>query len=322
MNDKARIGNTMARLAFAGFGALLSSLLFFTYFLMPPAGLVLGLLAPFPAVFSRLRYGLGIAVIITLAATALLTVVGDAQSGMLYLVQCGTIALLLPELLRRDFGASRSIAWTTAVNLVIYALAVLMVGFVSGQNSHQLYGLAVAEINNSMNQALAIYEKAGIKGDELSAIKQSMASAANLLVKIFPALTTLLLIIMAGCNLALIKRCAFHFDFKLRIGEFKNYRNPELMIWILIVFGFAMLLDVQPVVTSALNVLVVLGVLYFIQGMAVISSMLSRLVSSGALRLALYMLLIVQPYTAILIAAIGIFDLWGDFRTPRKQENL
>jgi len=94
------------------------------------------------------------------------------------------------------------------------------------------------------------------------------------------------------------------------------------MIWLLIVAGFAMLSNVEMVTIPALNVLVVLGVLYFLQGMAVISSMFYRLGSSPVLKVALYLLLFVQPYAVALVAAIGIFDLWGDFRTPRKQENL
>jgi len=94
------------------------------------------------------------------------------------------------------------------------------------------------------------------------------------------------------------------------------------MIWLLIVAGFAMLSNVEMVTIPALNVLVVLGGLYFLQGMAVISSMFYRLGSSPVLKVALYLLLFVQPYAVALVAAIGIFDLWGDFRTPRKQENL
>jgi hypothetical protein len=40
------------------------------------------------------------------------------------------------------------------------------------------------------------------------------------------------------------------------------------------------------------------------------------------LRIFLYTTLIIQPYLLALVAGIGIFDLWVDFRTPKKQENL
>lgn len=312
----------MARIVFTGIGTVLSSILFSAYIVIPPAGLLFGLLAPFPAILARLRYGRGTAVIVTLAATTLLSLEFGVQAGLLYLVQSGVIALLLPELLLRDLGAARSIAWTTTVNLLVYVVVACAMLFISGQSLQQLHGLAVTEINTSVTQALALYEKAGIKGDDLAALKQSMTTAAHLLISLYPALATVLLIVMAGCNLALVKRYSQQFCFNVKIGEFRSFRNPDMLVWLLIAAGFAMLTDVPMVTTPALNVLVVLVLLYFLQGMAVISSMFFRFGSAVALRFMLYLLLIVQPYMAALVAAIGIFDLWGDFRTPRKQENL
>lgn len=322
MSEKPRPDSAVTRLAVAGIGAVVSSILFSAYMFFPPAGFIFGLLAPFPAIVLRFRNAGGTAVIATLVTTTLLAGAFGFQAGLLYLVQCGVIALLLPELLIRGYGAARSITWTTSINLVVYLLAALVIIFISGRSVHQLHNLAVSEINTSISQALAIYEKAGIKRDELVAMKMAMTAAADLIIRIYPALATVMLIIMSGCNLALIKRFSLRLGIKLNIDEFRNFRNPDLIIWFLIAAGFSMLADVALVTTPALNILVVLGVLYFLQGMAVISSMFFRIGSSMVLRVALYLLLFVQPYTAALVAAIGIFDLWGDFRTPRKQENL
>jgi len=323
MSAKPQSDSAVTRLAVVGVGALISSILFSAHhMLLPPAGFVFGLLAPFPLVISRLRYDswmLGIAI---LAATAILMAGFGAQAGGLFLVQCGVIALLLPELLMRGYGAARSLTWTVAVNLVVYLLATLLMIYVSGRSVQQLHDLAVSEINTSIAQAVVVYEKAGIKADELAAVKSGMTAVGNLVIKIYPALATIMLIAMSGCNLVLIKRFALRIGLKLKIGEFRNFRNPELLIWPLIVAGFAMLSNMATVTIPALNVLAVLGVLYFLQGMAVISSMFYRLGSSAVLKVALYLLLFVQPYTIALVTAIGIFDLWGDFRTPRKQENL
>lgn len=283
----------------------------------------MGLLAPFPAIISRFRHGRIAAFVVTLAAAILLALeVGAPSAGLLYLAQCGVVALLLPELLLRKMGGARSVAWTTAANLLCLTLSALLMLHLSGHNLYQLHDLAVSEINNSLNQALALYNRTEIRVDQLEALKQSLASAGQLTVRIYPALTTVLLIVMAGCNMALARRYAPRIGVRLKIGRFREYRNPEAMVWLLIIAGFAMLTDVKAVTMPALNILVVLAVLYFLQGMAVIGSMFFRLGSPLALRVSLYLLLIVQPYTAALISAIGIFDLWGDFRTPKKQENL
>jgi uncharacterized BrkB/YihY/UPF0761 family membrane protein len=39
-------------------------------------------------------------------------------------------------------------------------------------------------------------------------------------------------------------------------------------------------------------------------------------------RVIFYILLALQPYLAVAVAVLGIFDLWGNFRTPKQQENL
>lgn len=319
MNNMQQSGTAVSKLAAVIIGATASFSLFAAYMVIPPAGLFSGLLAPFPASFLRLRHGRASAAIVVLGATALMTYVFGIQAGALYLAQCATVSLLMPELLARGCGAARSMVWTTAVNLLVYVAAALVITFTSGQNVHQL---AVKEISDSISQAIGIYEKAGIKGDELAQLSRSMKMAGELIARIYPSLMTIMLVGMAGANLALIRRFASRYGFDLSIGEFNKYRNPEQLIWLLIVAGFALLAGTPVITVPALNVTIVLSLAYFMQGMAVISSIIARQTLGGLLRTCLYLMLLFQPYLAVMVAAIGIFDLWGDFRTPRKQENL
>ena len=322
MKGKALAGNTAFRPLSAGLCAVTTAILFASYILIPPAGFILGLLAPFPVAVTRFRQGRAAALIVALGGTALLAVGFDVWIALLYLAQCGITSLLLPELLYCGFGGARSIAWTVALNLALYGVILLALIIGDGQTPHQLHAVAVKEIQGSVAQALQIYKQTNITGDDFELLKKSMTDAADLFVTIYPALVTVLLFAMAGCNLALLKRTAPALGFRVRIGRFSGYRNPEMLVWLLIVAGFAMLSAVPAVTVGALNVLIVLAVLYFLQGMAVIATMTARFSPGAMLRTAFYLLLIVQPYLAALIAAIGIFDLWGDFRTPRKQENL
>ncbi len=307
------------QLGAAALGAGISFILFAAYMVIPLAGFFSGLLAPFPAAFFRLRHGLGTAVIITLGTTTLLVAGFGIQVGALYLLQCGVIALMVPELLVKGYGAARTITWTTALNLVVIALAALAYGINSGQNIHVL---ATEEINAGIAQTVAIYENAGIKGDDLALIKQSMAMVGAVVNRIYPALLTILLIATTSVNLALIKRSAGRMGLELNIGTFNDFRNRDPLIWLLIAAGFAMLAGTPIITTPALNVLVVVTVLYFLQGLAAILTIIARQAFVGVLRTMLFLMLVFQPYLAAVVAAFGIFDLWGDFRTPRKRENL
>lgn len=319
MSSESQNSSHATQLAVAFSGTVCSFLFFAAYIIIPPAGIFSGLLAPFPAVFSRFKFGRGTAVIVTLGTTAMLTAVFGVRAGFLYLAQSGVIALVMPELLARNFGAVRSLIWTTLANLSLYAIAAVAFTYVSGQNIHLM---AAKEINDSMAQAVAIYEKAGVTGDDLAAMKQSMAMAGALIVKIYPSLMTVMLIATAGFNVALLRRIGTRWGVEVKIGNFAEFRNPEQLVWLLILSGFAML-AVSPLVSvPALNVLVVLSLLYFLQGLAVITTVIARQAYAGIMRAALYVMLVFQPYLAFIVAVIGIFDLWGDFRTPRKQENL
>ncbi|HEY3307084.1 MAG TPA: YybS family protein [Desulfuromonadaceae bacterium] len=308
-----------ARLTAAAIGTVSSFLLFAANMIIPPVGFFSSLLAPFPALYFWFRNGRGTAAIITLAVVAILTAVFGFQVGALYLIQCGVIALAMPEFLVRGLGASRSIAWTTAVNLAVFALIALFFSIVSGQSVHDL---AVKEINSSITQAASIYEQAGFKGEDLAQLKQSMYMAAGFITKIYPALITLILISVAGCNLALLKRQSPRLGLDLKLGDFKDYKNSDLLVWLLIASGFAQLTGQPLIIIPALNLLVIIIALYFLQGLAVILTVIARQPFATTFRVMLYLMLLFQPYLAALIAAIGIFDLWGDFRTPRKKENL
>ena len=319
MDLNSQAGSIMARLTAVLVGAAGTFALFAASFVIPPLGFFSGILAPFPVMYFRLRHGRVIAVIIILAAVTALTALFGVNAAAVYLLQCGIMALLLPELLLRGYGAARTIAWTTGVNVALLAVAAVIFTQVGGQDLQQSLS---GEISTSISRALALYEKSGVKGDDLSMVKQSMDMAAALLIRIYPSLVTILLGIMAGCNLALIRRPAFLMGYRLQLGDFKELRLPEPLVWVLIVAGFAMLAPNRIVTIPALNLLVVTTTLYFLQGLAVVLTILARQAFAGIMRVFLWVMLLLQPYLAAVIAAIGIFDIWGDFRTPKKQENL
>ncbi len=318
LTDKA--GHVVSSRLFAALiGMAGSFILFAAYLVIPPAGIFSGVLAPFPIAYVCFRHGRWTALISLLGGTAAMTASFGLTAGTFFLVQCGLIAVLMPELLLRGFSAVRSVVWATAANMILLTAAVLTFSINSNQDIHQL---VVAEIQNSVVQAVSIYEKSGVKGDELAVLKQTMATAADLVVRLYPALVTITLVAMAGCNLALLRRFKILDGRGLNIGEFRDYKNPDILVWVLITAGFLMLAGDQIITTPALNILAVTTLLYFLQGLAVIITVIGRQSIAGVLRVGLYVMLVLQPYLAALVAMIGIFDLWGDFRTPRKQENL
>jgi len=300
-------------------GVVGSFVLFAAYLAVPPLGIFSGILAPFPAAYNRLVHGRAAALIVLLGTATAISALFGIFAGGLYLGMCGMIGFFMPGLLLRGVSGSRALFWTTGANLLIFSAGFIAYSAVSGINLQQLIS---AEISSSLKQAVALYEKGGVTGEELELIKRSMSTAADLLQRLYPALVTALLAVIAGCNLALVKRTTVKTAVNIAIGDFSTFRNPDLLVWALIAAGSALLLPVSPVTTPALNILLIITLLYFLQGMAVVSAFIAKNSASTLLRILLYAMLIIQPYLLALVAGIGLFDLWVDFRTPKKQENL
>lgn len=301
------------------FGVVGSFVLFAAYLAIPPLGIFSGVLAPFPAAYNRLIHGRLSSLIVLLGAATAITALFGIFAGCLYLALSGMIGFFMPELLLRGVTASRALFWTTAANLLLFSGGFIAYGAISGVNLHQLIS---AEVSGSFKQALALYEKSGVTGEELELVKRSMVTGAELLQRLYPALVTAMLIFIAGCNLLLVKKTIAKTAVNLAIGDFSTFRNPDLLVWVLIATGSSLLLPVPQMTTPALNILLIITLLYFFQGMAVISALITKRSVPALVRILLYVMLIIQPYLLALVAGIGLFDLWVDFRTPKTQENL
>lgn len=299
-------------------GSAITLALFLAYLSLPLIGLLPGLLAPAAGIYYFLKRGRLAGYVIVLVSAAVLAV-DSPVSVPVYLLQCGVMTLALGEFLTRRRGGSRSIVYAVAINLGLIIAVAALYGQVTGTNLHVQ---VVKGINSSISQTAALYGKAGVKDPELSDLKQAMEQAGAVIAKVYPALITISLGIVAGLNLMLLSRLSSRFSLPLALGDFKRYKNPDQLVWVLIAAGFASLAAHNLLSLAALNVLLVITAAYFVQGMAVVAHSFQRFTVPFFVRFLFYLLLSLQPFLAVIVAALGVFDLWGDFRTPKNKQNL
>lgn len=303
-------------------GAAGSGVLFSAGMAVPFIGFVAGFLAATPLCYTRLSGGRRAAVLATLIATLLVGFGFKPLAGLWFLVQCGLIGLLLPELLLRGMTSSRALLWTAAAASVATAVVAFSMAATAGQ---ELLALAQREISTGMDQALRLYEQQqSLSPQDLETIKQGMQTISTTMLRIFPALASLNLLLVSAISLLFLQRMAVKQGLKLDFAPFRAFRVPEPLIWLLIVAGFSLLAKTPLVTTPGMNILTLLVVLYFCQGLAVLLTLIDRTPYAGILKVLLTFLMLLQPYLLPLISILGIFDLWGDFRTPRtkQEENL
>lgn len=310
------------KLAAVLIGTLGSGLLFSASLAVPVIGFVSAFLAPVPLGLARIKGGSAVAGFSALLATLLLAVLFSPPIGAWYLLQCGLIGILVPELALRGFRPSRTIIWTTAVTVSVTALAVAAY-VVSTGTDLQLF--IQKEITDGITQASKLYEQhSGLSAQDLEVLKQGMQTVGQTIVRTYPALATINMGLISAVTLLLFMRTATKYALAVNLSPFKEFRTPALLVWLLIVAGFAMLAPSPLFTTPALNVLSVLGVLYFMQGLAVLFTISERTSFANTLKVLLGIILLTQPYLVVVVTVLGIFDYWGDFRTPRttQEENL
>lgn len=300
-------------------GSVTTVTLFLSFIFLPVLGMVPGFFAPAPAVFYCLKSGRKTGVGVVLVTSVLLLAVADPSALAIYLLQAGILSLALPEFLLRLKGGARSVIYAVTVNLAVLLLAAAVYGYVTGADLH---AKITKGVQTSISQTAFLYEKAGIKGDELKALQDSMQQAGALIVTIYPAMVTVAFGFMACVNLLLLARIAARVRLPLYLGDFMKYRNPEPLVWVLILAGFGTLVPNNLVYLASLNLLIVLAALYSAQGFAVISYFFRKLQVPKLFRFVASLILIFQPFMLLAVAALGVFDLWGDFRSPNKQQNL
>jgi len=295
--------------------ALVTLLLQLAPGLLGPSGIMLNLLAPLPVAYVCMLQGPvagGAAVLV--AALALVSISGPLGS-VTYLLQFGLGSVLLPLLLRRGLPWDRAVALTLAVVVGTSAIAVGGYLLTRGEPlATAVGGYVEAEIRRTLEVATAPGEGAPEQAEMAAMVEQT----AKLFTRIYPGLAlavTGAVLLMTLFLLAALARGRY----EVPGVPFPLWKAPEQLVWLLIVAGFGSLAS-GGVQTVAWNLLVVVLPIYFLQGLAVVSYFFRLRGFSPFMRGMGYLLLTVINPFQLLVAGIGVFDLWVDFRKPRIKK--
>jgi len=318
-NDSVSGGGSNLTAAFLGVSV--SILLFATGLIIPLLGPFVTFLTAAPLALIRLKNSCGKTLAAIVLGTALIAVTFSPLIALWYMVQFGVTGFLVSELSVRGFVPARTILWSSAAVVVLTATLLLAAVFTFNVNPQQF---VEKEIEQGMQQALKLYELPKLAEQEKESFESGMTTIAQVLLRIYPALATLNILAVSIITTSLFHRFAAKRASALKYVPFKEFRIPDILVWLLIFSGFAMLAESKLITTPALNLLLVLITVYFIQGLAIIFCLAERNKYGTLLKAFVIIILVTQPYLAMIVSAIGIFDIWGNFRIPRdtQEKNL
>jgi uncharacterized protein YybS (DUF2232 family) len=285
---------------------------------LPAAGVIFIPFVPQPVLSFGLKYGAGLGTGILLAALVILLVLTGEELTFVY-----AVFAIMTGLLFWLLGRLR------AVEYLVAGVATAMLAAAGGAllYFYGSWGAVIRDFRGSLvdhlTTALGVHEKLGFPQESLNLFKEKIPEIVEQMLQLLPGLLFVSLCFIVLLNvLFLCRRFPDRRAQWLSIETFREWKCPEHVIWPFIASGFVLFVPAGDALTIfAVNILLITAVCYFIQGLAVVAYFFHKNNVPRFLRSATYILIIFQQMFTVLVAALGLFDLWGDFRRL-KNKNL
>ncbi len=281
-----------------------------------PALAALSFVSPLPLAVQRVRGRAASAWLAALLAAALVAAAISPEPAFLFLVVLALPALLLGESLARGRGLLRGCGWAFALLVLEVAVALAFAGDTLAQST-------LTALDQRSEAFLSALRASGASAEFVAQMTDQAKRTHQAIAIVFPAVWMIGAALLVITNAALLRLYLLRRDPGwLEDGEFERVRFPLALVPVFIVSGAAVVLPLAR--PAAYNVLLVVAFFFALQGLAVIAFYARRLAAPPILRVALLVLVLVNPWAQYILPLLGLFDNWFDFRRwaeppPAKQ---
>lgn len=283
--------------------------------------MALQIFAPLPAFYYLAVLGLRRG-LTTLAAALLLSgivsiLLGQVGPLMVTLLMLPTGLVMGREVLNKK--SSPALAGFKA--LLVLLLLWLLWSLFYGQSASGVYKGIVTSLDAGLVEVgETLKGSTQLEPEQALEVETTIARMRGLLPRVMPALLFITMLNTVFFNMVAGQYLLRRKDAGLvSWPPFAAWRLPEPLVAMVILAGFCLLLPLPIVKDAGLNLLLVAGTLYFFQGLALLTSLLNRWSVPGLLRVLIFLLLLIQAYGLVLLAAAGLVDVWTDLRRPRPK---
>ena len=287
--------------------AALASALVFSACLLMPLLLPFSTLAPLPLALQRLSRGSLAAASAALLAALLLAGAFSGDWALRYALYLAVPGLLIGGQMARGRGLTRgcllAFLWLAAV-IGVKLLA-------SGPEIAHTMLRPFEQIGS--REFLDGIRSSGVPAERVDDIAEQFRTMHAVMKVVYPAMLFILGALVVLANAALLKVYLLRRDPGwLDGGEFESLRWPLPMAVAFV--GSGLLIGVPALQALGYNVLLLVAFFFALQGLAVAVYYVRRLAGPPFLRAAVVVLVLVNPWAPEILALLGLFDTWFDFR--------
>jgi uncharacterized protein YybS (DUF2232 family) len=291
------------------FGILVSgglSALLFVSSLFVPVAFVLAMVSPLPLMVLRLRAGLTFSLLAAALSVALVAGIFDPSPAGFFFCLFIAPGLLIGEAMARGRGLLRGCAWAFSLLSVQIGIALVFAG---APMAARVIDSADVLVSPEFMEGL----KASWTADQIAEWTAQVKQLHEVMEIVYPAIYIIIGALIVLANAALLRAYLQRRDPGWLEGdEFEGIRWPSVLSMAFVLAGAAVAFPAAR--AAAYNVLLVLAFFFALQGLAVAAFYAHRLAGPPFLRAAVVLLVLVNPWAHYILALLGLFDIFFNFR--------
>ena len=287
---------------------------------IPFIGPFLSLLTPLPFLYYSAKLGTYQGIKLTFLATLTIglfaKLIGYPEI-ILFCVEFSLLGFLLSELFRRRLGLGQTVFLAT-VFMLLMSLGFLF--FLALSKNMGPLEMVLNYLQSQLKVTIRAYEEMGIPKENAIELEAYTKAFIATILKIYPSLIIIGTGFTVWLNVVIAKPL-------FRLGNLEypaftptdRWQAPDSMVWGVIVAGFALFLSSGSIKLLAINALIIIMTIYLFHGLSIVLFFLNRHRVATWMRIGIYVLIIIQQLFFVVLALVGLFDQWIDFRKIHRR---
>jgi len=224
----------------------------------------------------------------------------------------GMAGLLIAQIAAQNGSVEKIIIYPAIFIIASICFYFIYSGFVLSVSPWQF---VVKYIAATIEENIKLYSQLPLKTEDINYIKDNEKNIINGFTQIFPSLIIITSTLIIWANFLLGKRILGKAGITWpKFTELTRWKSPELIIWIFIISGGLFFVPNKDINFFSLNIFLVTCFIYLLQGLAIVSFFFQNKNVPLFFRYLFYFFIAVQQILMIPIIAVGLFDIWIDFR--------
>ena len=224
----------------------------------------------------------------------------------------GMAGLFIAQIAAKNGSVEKIIIYPALFIIAAICFYFIYGGFVLSVSPWQL---VVKYIAATIQENIKLYSQLPLKTEDINYIKDNEKNIIDGFTQIFPSLIIITSTLIIWANFLLGKRILGKAGITWpKFTELTRWKSPELIIWIFIISGGLFFVPNKDINFFSLNIFLVTCFIYLLQGLAIVSFFFQNKNVPLFFRYLFYFFIAVQQILMIPIIAVGLFDIWIDFR--------